>query len=99
MFVLANMVQALAYVLDTFLWIYFWIIIARAVISWVNPDPRNPIVQFLYRTTEPILQPARRLLPSTVGIDFSPILVLVGIQVVRMVVVHSLYDLAHSIRW
>ena len=99
MFVLANVVQALAYVLDTCLWIYFWIIIARAVISWVNPDPWNPIVQFLYRTTEPILKPARRLLPSTVGIDFSPILVLVGIQVVRMVVVNSIYDLARSIRW
>jgi YggT family protein len=98
-FVLANIVQALAYVLDTFLWIYFWIIIARAVISWVNPDPWNPVVQFLYRTTEPILKPARRLLPSTMGIDLSPILVLVGIQVVRMVVVESLYDLARSIRW
>lgn len=99
MFVLANVVQALAYVLDTCLWIYFWIIIARAAISWVSPDPWNPIVQLLYRTTEPILKPARRLLPSTVGIDFSPILVLVGIQVVRMVVVNSLYDLARSIRW
>jgi len=98
-FVLANVVQALAYVLDTCLWIYFWIIIARAAISWVSPDPWNPIVQLLYRTTEPILKPARRLLPSTVGIDFSPILVLVGIQVVRMVVVNSLYDLARSIRW
>jgi YggT family protein len=98
-FVLANMVQAIAYVLDTFLWIYFWIIIARAVISWVNPDPWNPIVQFLYRTTEPILKPVRRLLPSTGGIDLSPILVLVGIQVARMVVVNSLYDLARSIRW
>ena len=99
MFIVANVVQALAYVLDTFLWIYFWIIIARAVISWVNPDPWNPIVQFLYRTTEPILKPVRRLLPSTAGIDFSPILVLVGIQVARMVVVNSLYDLARSIRW
>jgi len=53
-----------------------WLIIIAAVISWVNPDPRNPIVRFLYRTTEPILRPFRRILPPgrTGGIDLSPIL-------------------------
>ena len=55
-----------------------WLVIIAAVISWVSPDPRNPIVQFLYRTTEPILRPFRRLLPPsrTGGIDLSPILVI-----------------------
>ena len=55
-----------------------WLVIIAAVVSWVNPDPRNPIVQFLYRATEPILRPFRRILPPgrTGGIDFSPILVI-----------------------
>ncbi len=62
-----------------------WLVIIAAVISWVNPDPRNPIVQFLYRTTEPILRPFRRLLPPgrTAGIDLSPILVILAIIFIR----------------
>ena len=62
-----------------------WLVIIAAVISWVNPDPRNPIVQFLYRSTEPILRPFRRLLPPgrTGGIDFSPLLVILIILFIR----------------
>jgi YggT family protein len=62
-----------------------WLVIIAAVISWVNPDPRNPIVQFLYRSTEPILRPFRRLLPPgrTGGIDFSPLLVILAIIFIR----------------
>jgi len=63
-----------------------WLVIIAAVISWVNPDPRNPIVQFLYRTTEPILRPFRRILPPrrTGGIDISPILVILLILFVKV---------------
>lgn len=63
-----------------------WLVIIAAVISWVNPDPRNPIVQFLYRTTEPILRPFRRLLPParTGGIDLSPILVILLILFLKV---------------
>jgi YggT family protein len=63
-----------------------WIVIIAAVISWVNPDPRNPIVQFLYRTTEPMLRPFRRILPPrrTGGIDFSPLLLLMVILFVKV---------------
>ena len=63
-----------------------WLVIIAAVISWVNPDPRNPIVQFLYRTTEPILRPFRWILPArrTGGIDFSPILVILLILFVKV---------------
>ncbi len=63
-----------------------WLVIIAAVISWVSPDPRNPIVQFLYRTTEPILRPFRRLLPParTGGIDLSPILVILLILFVEV---------------
>lgn len=63
-----------------------WLVIIAAVISWVNPDPRNPIVQFLYRTTEPILRPFRKLLPpqKTGGIDLSPILVILLILFLKV---------------
>jgi YggT family protein len=63
-----------------------WIVIIAAVISWVNPDPRNPIVQFLYRTTEPLLRPFRRILPPgrTRGIDFSPLLLLMLILFLKV---------------
>lgn len=62
-----------------------WLVIIAAVISWVNPDPRNPIVQFLYRSTEPLLRPFRRLLPPgrTGGIDFSPLLVILVILFIK----------------
>ena len=62
MFVVSNLVLAVARLLELLLWAYFWIIIARAVLSWVNPDPFNPIVRFLYRVTEPVLRPIRRRL-------------------------------------
>lgn len=63
-----------------------WLVIIAAVISWVNPDPRNPIVQFLYRTTEPILRPFRKILPSkhTGDIDLSPILVILLIVFIKV---------------
>jgi YggT family protein len=63
-----------------------WLVIIAAVISWVNPDPRNPIVLFLYRTTEPILRPFRKILPPrrTGGIDLSPILVILLILFVKV---------------
>lgn len=64
-----------------------WLVIIAAVISWVSPDPRNPIVQFLYRTTEPLLRPFRKILPPgrTGGIDFSPILVILAIVFIEAV--------------
>ncbi len=63
-----------------------WLVIIAAVISWVNPDPRNPIVQFLYRTTEPLLRPFRRILPPgrTGGIDFSPLLLILLILFLKV---------------
>jgi YggT family protein len=67
------------------LWILQWLVIIAALVSWVSPDPRNPIVQFLYRSTEPILRPFRRILPPgrTGGIDLSPILVILVIYFLR----------------
>ncbi|MBI5042894.1 MAG: YggT family protein [Nitrospirae bacterium] len=99
MFILANFVSALAKVIDYGLTIYMWVIIARALISWVNPDPYNPIVQFLYRITEPVLTPIRRLIPIyKIGIDISPIIVIMIIFFLQNFLVISLLQLAHSLK-
>jgi YggT family protein len=84
----------LATILDYALWFYMWIIIARALLSWVNPDPWNPIVQFLDRATEPVLSPIRRWLGFRIGIDLSPIVAILGITFLQIAVVQSLKDLA-----
>ena len=100
MFILANLVEALAAVVNMLLTLYMWIVIARAVVSWVNPDPHNPIVRFLYSVTEPVLYRLRRALPLYAGgIDFSPILVFVVILFLQRFLVQSLYDLARSLRY
>lgn len=67
---------------------YSWVIIAAALITWVSPDPRNPIVMFLRQVTEPVLAPVRRLLPpwKTGGLDFSPLIVIIAIQFVERVI-------------
>ena len=95
MFVIANFLVAVAHVLDILLTLYMWIIIGRAVISWVNPDPYNPIVRFLNSATEPVLYPIRRRLPLSLGgIDFSPILVILAIIFIQSFLVRSLAQLA-----
>ena len=99
MFLLANLLEALAFVLNVFLNIYMWVIIARAVISWVSPDPYNPIVRFLYLATEPVLYRIRRAFPLHAGgIDFSPIIVFVVIIFLKSFLVQSLYDMAQTLR-
>ena len=100
MFLLANLLGALARVVDILLDVYMWIIIARAVISWVNADPYNPIVRFLYSATEPVLYRLRRALPLHAGgVDFSPIIVFVIIIFLQQFLVQSLYDLARSLKF
>jgi YggT family protein len=94
MFVAGNVLQALAVILDYVLWLYMWVIIARALISWVNPDPWNPIVQFLQRVTEPVLYPIRRRMGFAMGIDLSPIIALLVIIFLQVALVQSLKDLA-----
>jgi len=76
MIVLDSFIKALYKVVDLFLSIYVWIIIARAIISWVSPYPYHPVVRFLYRVTEPVLAPVRRIIPPIAGIDISPVIVI-----------------------
>jgi YggT family protein len=99
MFVLTNFLVALAQVLDYILWAYGWILLGRVLISWVNADPYNPIVRFLYVATDPILAPVRRALPAYAGgLDLSPVVVWIGIVFFQRFLVQSLYDLAYAVR-
>lgn len=95
MFVLGNLLDALALVVEYVLQIYSWIVIARVVISWVNADPYNPIVRAIYSMTEPVLYRIRRALPvHGGGIDFSPIVVFIGIMFLQTFLVQTLRQLA-----
>jgi len=98
MFVMGNLIEALAKIIDVVLNIYFWIIVARAVISWVNPDPYNAIVVFLYRVTEPVLAPIRRRLPMGMGIDFSPMVVILVILFLQVFLVKTILQMAFYFR-
>lgn len=96
MFILGNFINALAQVVDKLLMAFSWLIVARAVISWVNPDPNNGVVQFLYKVTEPILCPIRKILPPDFrfGIDISPIIAFLLIMFLRSFLVPTLFDLS-----
>jgi len=95
MFVFSNFLHAVAYVIEILLNIYMWIIIARALISWVNPDPHNPVVNFLYRATEPVLSRVRRIIPNLGGIDLSPLIVLLIIYFLKEFLVKSVYMISY----
>lgn len=99
MFFIGNFLAAVASVLNMLLSAYMWIIIIRALVSWVNPDPYNPIVQFLRSATDPVLYRVRRWIPLNFGgIDFSPLIVIVGIVFLQSFVVQSLLDLSRTLR-
>jgi YggT family protein len=99
MIILSNFLTAIAKVLDIVLSIFMWIVIARAVLSWVSPDPYNPIVRFIHKVTEPVLYQIRRRIPVNFGgIDFSPIIVFLAIIFLQRFVVHSLYGLAQTLQ-
>ncbi len=88
--------MGIAGILDAVLSLYFWIIIASAVLSWVNPDPYNPIVRIIRGLTEPAFYRVRKWFPFTYisGLDLSPVVLLLGIQFIKMFVVRSLYQFA-----
>ena len=99
MLVFRNLLIAVATVLDYVLIFFMFITIARAVLSWVSPDPYNPIVRFIHNVTEPVLYQIRKRLPMMYGgIDFSPIIVILIIIFLRIFVVDSLEGLANSLK-
>jgi YggT family protein len=98
MFIIANLLAAVAQVLSILLIFYMWVVIAAVVISWVSPDPYNFIVRFLTGATEPVFYQVRRRLPvSFGGLDLSPIVVIAAIYFLRFFLVKSLYDIAQRL--
>ncbi len=100
MFVFANLLYSLAQVLEICFTALYWLIIIRALISWVNPDPFNPIVQMLNNITEPILYPIRRFVPffHNMRLDFSPIVAILAIIFLKSFLVRTLFDLSYRLR-
>lgn len=94
MFVFGNLIIALTKILSLFLEAAYWLILIRALISWVNPDPYNPIVQFLQRVTEPILRPIRQRLPY-MAFDFSPIIAFLIIMFLKSFLVETLMEIGY----
>ena len=90
-------ISAIFQVLHAILSIYFWIVIGRAIISWVNPDPYNPIVRFLHSATDPVFDRIRRIIPLQFsGIDFTPILVLIILGVLQNILARLQYQLTYG---
>jgi YggT family protein len=98
MFALRHLLEALTSILDLALTVYMWLIIARALLSWVSPDPYNPIVRFLYSVTEPVLGWIRRRVPLIFGgLDLGPVIVLLAIVFLQRFLISTLWDLARMI--
>ncbi len=101
MFVLSNVLTGVAMVLHWILWLYQWILIARAITSWVSADPRNPIVGFLYMATEPALRAIRRRLPANLRyfpLDIAFLVLFALVIFAQYGIVQSLLDFAASLR-
>ena len=100
MFIVANFLVAFARVLDIGLNVFIWLIVIRAIVSWISVDPFNPIVQFLNKSTDPILFPIRRLLPFSLkwGIDISPVIAVLVLIFAQSFVVNTLVDVATRLR-
>ena len=97
MYIIGHFLRAIAVILDIVIFGFMCIVIARAVLSWVSPDPYNPIVRFIHNITEPILYPIRKRLPLYAGgIDFSPIIVILACYFIQYFIVNSLMDLSAS---
>ncbi len=99
MFVIGNLLIALADILDIALTIYMWVIIIAALVSWVNPDPYNPVVRILYGLTEPVLRPVRRLIGFRLGpVDISPMIVILLIYFIKKFLIVTLIELGYKLK-
>jgi YggT family protein len=99
MFIFGNLLRAVAYILDIVLTIYMWIVIIAALMSWVNPDPYNPIVKFLRGVTEPVFSRVRKIIGFRLGIiDISPMIVILAIIFVKYFIVTSLIEIAYKLK-
>jgi len=96
--ILSTLIQAVAQILHMVIGIYIWVVIIAALITWVRPDPFNPIVQTLYRLTEPVYAWVRRYIPTAVGgIDLAPLIIIFGLQFLDLFLVKLLFQLSASL--
>jgi len=99
MFIFANLLLAIGNILDIVLTLYMWTVIVSAIISWVNPDPYNPLVKFLRAVTEPVYRPIRSIIGYRLGIiDISPMVVILAIIFVKYFFIRSLIELAYKLK-
>lgn len=91
------LLMAVAELLDLLILVLFWTIIIRVVMSWLNPDPRQPLTQLLVQLTEPVLKPARRRIPAISGLDLSPIAVLILLQLIRLLLIMPLLNVGRTL--
>ena len=87
----------IAYLLRTILYIYLFIIIIQVIISWINPNVYNPITTIMYQISEPILKPIRQFIPSSGGLDFSPLVALIIINLLMILIISPLMDLGQKL--
>lgn len=98
MIVISTFIEALAQILHMVINIYIWVVIISALISFVRPDPYNPIVQILYRLTNPVYASIRRFIPTIIGgIDVAPVIVILGLQFIDLFAVKLLFALVHAL--
>lgn len=87
MTLLMELLVGLLLILNNLILLYMWVIIIAAVLTWVRPDPYNPVVQLLYRLTQPAYAFVRRFIPTTFnGIDLSPLIIIIFLQVVQVLI-------------
>ena len=98
MFILGNLVAVIAHALDVIFNVYTFLVVVRILISWVNPDPFNPIVGFLTRVTDPVLAPFRRMIPLIGPLDISPVVAIFVLQLCQWFLVKTLTDLSFRLR-
>lgn len=99
MFIFGNLIIALAKIADVVLSIYMWIVIIAALITWVSPDPHNPIVRFLYSITDPVFRPIRRRIGYRLGpIDVSPMIVILAIIFIQIFLISSLIEIGYKLK-
>jgi len=95
MMVLSTLLVAIANILNMVISLYIWIVIIAALISWVRPDPYNPIVQILYKLTEPVYAMIRRYIPTNFGgLDVAPLILILGLEFIQLFVVQLLFKIA-----
>ncbi len=93
MFVFGNLFSGIAYILDMLLNLYFWIIFARAILSWIRPDPYNPIVRIICRLVDPVTYRISRIIPTRIGmIDVAPFILMLAIIFAQTFIVATLFD-------